>query len=259
MAQSKDSKIRELSDKITIATTTFYNPNLEDDIHRAKIAKNSIRTANNLGYEIVIVDGGSSEELLKEFEKYGARVYSQTSKGMGKSRRQAIREAYNIGREVVAWAEPEKESYISQIVKTAEPIIKDSADLVVPKRKSLESYPAAQQYAEPLGNLFWKDLTGYDLDMWFGPRTWKKEISDYFLNYNGEYGDLWDSIFIPVMNAIIDGKKIISINVEYTHPKKQTEMEEHDLKFHWKRIKQLNNLMPNLETHWRKISQNQHK
>lgn len=245
--------MKELSDKLAIATTTFYKPNSEIDGLRAEITKNTIRIATELGYEIVVVDGGSSDELLKEFEKLGARIYPQILSGMGKSRRQAIKEAHNLGREVVAWTEPEKESYIPEIIKTVIPIIQGSADLVVPKRKLLESYPIAQRYAEALGNAFWRELTGHDLDMWFGPRTWRRELSDYFLNYKGEYGDLWDSIFIPVMNAIFDGKKVISVEVKYTHPKEQTEIEEHDLGFYWKRIKQLENLLPSLETHWKKL------
>ncbi len=84
-------------------------------------------------------------------------------------------------------------------------------------------------------------------------RKWRKELSDYFLNYNGEYGDKWDSIFIPVMNAIFDGKRVSGVEVEYTHPHKQTEMEEHNLTFYRKRVEQLENLMTSLEKHQRKL------
>lgn len=254
MVSKNYSKIRNISEKVVIATTTSYNPDLESDILRSEIAKSTIRQATSFGYELILVDGGSSDELLKDFERYGAKIFAQQEKGMGSGRRQAIKEALDTNKEVIAWTEPEKESYIPEIVKTAKPVIEGYADLVVPKRKSLKSYPTAQQYAEPLGNSFWKRLTGYDLDMWFGPRTWKKELSHYFLDYNGEYGDKWDSIFVPVMDAIFDGKKIISVEVKYTHPKKQTEIEEHDLNFYTKRIEQLSNLLNSLETHWKKLN-----
>ena len=61
-----------------------------------------------------------------------------------------------------------KENYIFSIAKTVEPIADGSADLVVPRRASLASYPLGQQHAESMGNLFWNKLTGHDLDMWFG-------------------------------------------------------------------------------------------
>lgn len=241
---------KEISDKVAIATTTFYNPDSQSDTVRAEIAKKLVRTATDMGYRIVIVDGGSSQELLREFEGYGGIVYQEEQKGMGKVRRQAIREAYNTKRQIIAWTEPEKEDYIKEIMKTAVLVLEGNADLVVPRRKSMESYPTSQQLAEPLGNLFWEHLTGHSLDVWFGPRTWKREISDYFLKYDGKYGDKWDSIFIPVMDAIIQGKKVIGVEVDYIHPAKQTEIEEHDTRFDKKRVEQLDNLIKSLSLHW---------
>ena len=253
MILSQNNARREISDKIAMATTTFYNPNNENDVYRSALAKNVVREATELGYAVIVVDGGSSDELLREFERYGARVYTESSKGMGNGRRQAIREAYNTGKDIIAWTEPEKEDYILKIVDTSFPVLNCSADLVVPRRKSMQSYPTAQQYAEPLGNAFWREVTGADLDVLFGPRTWRRELSDYFLNYDGEYGDKWDSIFIPVMNAIFDGKRVSGVEVEYTHPRGQTEMEEHNIHFYRKRLEQLENLMTSLEMHQKKL------
>ncbi len=252
MSKLQDDERRNISDRIAIATTTLYNPNNETDTYRAKLAKKAVRTAFDLGYKVIIVDSGSSDELLREFEKYGATVHMHSSIGMGSSRRQAIRESHNTGRDIIAWTEPEKVDYIPKIADTAFPILNDSADLIVPRRKSMQSYPTAQQYAEPLGNAFWREVTGTDLDVWFGPRTWRRELSDYFLNYDGEYGDKWDSIFIPVMNAIFDNKRVLGVEIEYTHPSQQTKKEEHDLTFYRKRVEQLENLTIALEKHSRK-------
>ncbi|MBU2638681.1 MAG: hypothetical protein KJ955_06935 [Nanoarchaeota archaeon] len=236
-----------------IATTTFYKPGSENDAMRAELAKSTIRKATDLGYGVVVVDGGSSDELLREFERYGAQVFLEKSMNMGQSRRHAIERARNLGREVVAWTEPEKDSYIPELYKTVEAVILGhGADIVVPRRHSLESYPVVQQHAEQLGNSFWKELTGHDLDVWVGPRTFTRDAAEYFLNYNGEYGDKWDSIFIPVMDAIIDGKNVKSVTIEYTHPRQQTALEEHDLTLYWKRLEQLQNLLGALEKHWKK-------
>ncbi|MFH1637021.1 MAG: hypothetical protein ABIB71_01185, partial [Candidatus Woesearchaeota archaeon] len=232
-----------LASKVAIATTTWYRPDVESDVLRSKLAKKTIRKAIGLGYDVVVVDGGSSEEFLKELEGYGAKVYAEELRGMGKGRRQVLKLAYETGKEIIAWIEPEKDSVIPELFKAVLPIVEGSADLVIPKRRSLETYPLLQQYAENMGNLFWKDLTGHDLDMWIGVRVFKRELVNYFLDYKGEYGDEWDSIFIPVMDAIVDGKTVKGVEINYVHPKEQTEIEEHDLQFHRKRLEQLNNFI----------------
>lgn len=238
----------------TIATSTFYKAGSANDEMRAELAKRFVREAVRLGYSLVIVDCGSSDELLKNFQSYGqnVHVYLEQKMSLGQSRRHAIKLALELGKSVIATTEPEKVDYIHNISETVKPIIDGSADLVVPSRRSLNSYPVVQQYAEMMGNIFWKELTGNELDMWFGPRTFRKEMSTYFLDYNEEYGGKWDSIFIPVMDAIVDGKIVKSVVVDYTHPIEQTSFEEHDLSFHIKRFKQLENLIPALETHWKK-------
>jgi len=252
MADKTHSLKGEISDKIAVATTTLYRPGSKSDACRAELAKDLIHRCTERGYIVTVVDGGSSDELLREFEYLGARLSVQEGKSMGAGRRQAIKMAFDTGREVIAWTEPEKTSYIDDIVRTAEPLLADSADLVVPRRRTMYSYPDAQQRAESMGNGFWKDLTGHDLDVWFGPRTWRREMSEYFLSYDGRYGDRWDSIFIPVMDIILDGKKVTEVVVDYVHPSEQREIEDDSPEFYSKRLEQLKNIMTALGTHWRK-------
>ncbi len=242
-----------LGEKIIIATTTFYNSSSESDKLRAGIAKRTFETAIRLGYQIIAVDGGSSQELIGEFEKIGVKVSKQIKRGIGNSRRQAFQEAYNSKKEIIIWTEPEKRSIIKEISKIIKPIIENKADIVIPKRKSLSSYPLEQQYAESLGNLFWKQLTGTDLDMWIGVRAFRRESCSYFLNYNGEYGDKWEILLIPVINAIYDKKKVTSIEINYQHPVEQTRLEEKDLNFFKKRIEQLTSLVGAIDSHWKKL------
>ncbi|MEK6833306.1 MAG: hypothetical protein AABY32_04615, partial [Nanoarchaeota archaeon] len=115
------------------------------------------------------------------------------------------------------------------------------------------------------GDDCWRELTGTDLDVWSGPRTWRRELSDYFLDYDGMYhsyinkenkeifyGDNWDSIFIPVMQAILDGKKVEGIKINYTHPPEQTALEEGNYEYTIKRLDQLNNLVPAFTDYWNK-------
>ena len=100
---------QEIYDNTAIATTTFYKPNSEIGLNRQILAEKMIKNATNLGYAIIVVDGGSSEEFLRKIERYGAKVFEETERGMSPSRRQSIRGAYDTGRLVQSWIEPEKE------------------------------------------------------------------------------------------------------------------------------------------------------
>lgn len=250
----------DLASKVAIGTTTWYKKGQPNGELRANLAEKTIKNAVNLGHKMVVVDGGSDDWFLKRIEGCGAEVYLQTVSGMGGGRREVLRYAYDLNTPLVAWTEPEKESYIKEIFKTAMPILEGKADLVVPERRIkldreqyfLPNYPTSQQNAELFGDACWRELTGTDLDMWCGPRTWKRELSDYFLKYEGSYGDKWDSIFIPVMHAILDGKKVIGTKVNYIHPKEQTFIEEGNYDFTIKRLDQLNNLVPAFTDFWNK-------
>lgn len=249
---------KDLIDRTVIAITTLYNLSKNSDKIRAELTKKTIKKAYDLGYEIIIVDEGSPDELINKYRDSGAKVYKSESKGMGNGKRQVIKIAYDLKKEVIALMEPEKIDYVSGITKTAEPILTGTADMVIPKRKSLISYPLVQQHSETLLNFFVKELTGLDLDISFGPRTFKRGLCSYFLDYKGEYGDKWDSLYIPVLNAIHDKKNILSVEIDYTHPKEQTKSEEHDLEFFKKRVdEQLCELTDILGKHWKKIKKNQ--
>ena len=172
---------------------------------------------------------------------------------MGSGRRQAFKAAYDTERKVIAWTEPEKYTYIPELWKTAKPVLDGIADLVVADRGSLDSYPEGQQYAENLGNLAFRDITGLTLDMWSGARTFGRENAHYFTDYKGEYGDLWDSIFIPVLEMMHGGKRVICVGINYNHPPEMTAIEARSPIFHVKRVNQLMNLVPALHPHWEKI------
>lgn len=253
MEKAKEKINKNAENKIVIATSTLYREDNETDKIRASLTLRTIKKARKEGYEIIVVDSGSKEDIRKNLKEAGAIVILDSSDTMGASRREAFREAFNRGAEIIIWMEPEKYDYIRSIKKSVKPIIENKAEMVIPKRKSIHSYPKAQQYIEPFANLFWKELTGFELDMWFGVRIFKRELAHYFLEYRGEYGDKWDSLFIPIINALADGKKIESVEIDYIHDDRQTKNEEHSLGFYKKRIEQLNLLMITCENHWQRV------
>lgn len=249
---------RDIAERTAIATTTFYN-NDEVGKVRAGLAVRSIDSALERGYRVSVVDGGSYDDFLKGLEGLGITALSENQDlngrhSMGKSRRQAFADAFhNSDRRVIAWTEPEKYTYIPEIWKTAQPVLDGIADLVVADRGSLDSYPEGQKYAENLGNLAFKDITGHGLDMWSGARTFGRDNTRYFTDYKGEYGDLWDSIFIPVLEMIHGGERVIGIGIDYKHPEEMTSIESGIPNFHVKRVNQLANLVPALHAHWEKL------
>lgn len=75
---------------------------------------------------------------------------------------------------------------------------------------------------------------------------------EYFLAYQGDYGDGWDCIFIPVLRAIAAGLKVIGVPVDYIHPPEQTQ-EEGTLMTVVKRVEQLQNLVPAIVAEAKKL------
>ena len=231
--------------RAAIATTTFSKT---IDL-RSRLAIRTAQEAQQYGYPIAVVDGGSAGEFREKLLACGVLLFDQATKGMGSSRRQAMSEAAKIAGDngVVIWMEPEKHTFVSELHKVVKPIQSDEVDIVVPARKSLSSYPPEQEHAERIGNLAFKYLFGRELDPWFGPRAMNQKALGYFLAYQGEYGDKWDSIFIPVLRAMKDGLRVKSVEVDYVHPHEQTAEETGKIDFLLKWVEQLLNLIPALQ------------
>jgi glycosyltransferase involved in cell wall biosynthesis len=246
------AKYNNALDEITVITGTKYDPNMVENF-RADLALEGVRKATGLGYKVIVVDSGSSDRFLEDVEKSGAELHVDFSLNMCGQRNYAMQKAFENGRQVTAWTEPEKISYMESIVKTAEPILRGEADIVVPRRISLESYPSFQKNIEPIGNGFFEALTGLNRDMWFGPKTWGRESAHHFLDYDESYGQMWQSIFLPILDAIHEGKVVDEVKVDFTYPNQQKEIEEGGLAFYKKRIDQLQQITSALEQYWTEI------
>lgn len=226
---------RQVAEQVAIATTTLYRP---EDTVRPPLALAMVRDAQDQGYKVVVVDSGSPDEFLKELEATGASLIHYSEGSMGKQRRLAFEQASSL-EDIVAWTEPEKLPYVRELWKTALPLLEGRADITVPSRPDLKSYPLLQQYVEHAGNAIWRLLTGAPLDVWFGPRTWRGDMTHYFTGYDGRHGDAWESIFIPLVDALADSRRIASVPVVYSHPPEQTRQEYYDTSFAVKRLGQL--------------------
>jgi len=242
------------NEKIVIATGTFY---LDDGGVRPRLALQTASEALRHGYIFAVIDGGSSEGFYRQMVTQDIIFLKEELHGMGRGRRQLLSYVANLVGDngVIIWTEPEKWPLIAELRKATILIQDGTADLVIPGRtdEGLSSYPFAQACAERLGNSAFRALTGREFDMWFGCRVMNRRALDFFLNYQGEYGDLWEGMYIPVLRAIKENLRISSVSVNYIHPQEQSAEEEGTYSFIKKRLHQLNNLVPALEHEARKL------
>lgn len=222
---------REQFKDLAIYTSTLYK---EDPISRvrAPLAIKFLENARRLGIKCVVTDSGSNNEFLEavgQMENVTLVDDSHVKASMGESRRSALEKASSLeGVEFFLYADPEKDDLITQqnICNMLQILRNNEADIVVPQRKSLESYPPFQAWIEKRANKRATKLAkGYNeshevakhLDLWFGPKMMNLAGSKFFENYNRDKGklDKWDSIIVPVIEAHNAGLRIGTVEVDY--------------------------------------------
>lgn len=241
---------REEYNEIVVCSLTSYKRSNSLETSRAALATRTFEKIKAIGIRIIVIDDNSEKEFIDAFEKTGAEVVQQKGTTYGSGRRQAIRAGYSTCKPVIVLMEPEKYTFVPHILETARLILSGNADIVIPKRKSLSSYPYAQRHIEKYGNAVWKLVTGTNLDAWFGPHIIGRGSSHIYTNYDGKYGDLWDSTVVPLIDAIRSGKRCTSLKINYSHPVEQKEDESFSLEFTLKRLNQLNNLVNAITSRW---------
>jgi len=236
--------------RAVVTGATYYDIHTHSDFVRYNLALESIKFLTQRGYEVVIVDGGSTRPFLSSAYDNGARVFRQSQDGFGNGKREAIARAFETGKEIIALMDLEKLSYAKTLDVTVE-AIESGSDLVIPRRKSLESYSEFQRNIEIAGNGYWKKLTDRNLDVWFGQRTFNKELAKFFLECDCES---WDAIFVPVMEIIAKGYNIQSVDVDYTHDSLQVNAEHKNWDLYAKRVRQLVCLTEPLKVRWDELT-----
>ena len=286
-----EDKERLEPSSITVATTTFYKNwypgEVKDNKDAFKIRGDLFidfaKEVQSKGFGLVVVDGGSSNEFLKEMEKMRVKIIAQEEKGMSASRRQVFEEASNLSTtKVIAWTEPEKISIVRDCLpKAAEPILRGEADIVIPKRdeEAFKTYPEYQVKFEKKANLLWNKLlrsqgllpVDQELDVWFGPRFFsnKPEVTRLFQRVYGfkESGidlhrkvdpEKWaNATFLPIVAALKEKLRVVSIDVAYRHPKGQSDSEVDSEEFRQRRELQLVGIVDTTLQYLRLVSKDQ--
>ncbi len=234
-------------DDLTIFTTTFYKDDPVSQV-REKLAIKLLENANNLGVKVVVVDGGSNEAFLEKIRQMpNVNLLVDPTLKMGESRRKALEvAAAEKQTPYYMWVEPEKDGLITaeSIEAMLTPLRENKTDIVVPKRKSMETLPPLQANLEQRANKRANKITYGDqqsenevLDLWFGPKLFNEVGGKYFAEYGGKL-DKWDSILKPVIDAYHDGKRVAGVEVDYEYDPSQSGSEVSDRKMQLKRIEQ---------------------
>ena len=152
----------------------------------------------------------------------------------------------------------------------AESLLKNETDVVVPSREeeSFATYPDYQAASEKRANRDFNRalrIAGLlkeedpDVDVFFGPRLFRKEQVDLFLrryefdprkdsklHSSVRTGNYSEATFFPVANALKDGVRVTSVQVPYRHPRVQSESEVDSPEFEAKRVRQRHDIVTGL-------------
>ncbi len=211
---------KELSKKTVIATIVGSSDTIRNQFFRRFAAE-----AKQRGFDMAAVfQKRYDPDIRKHYELHGFHTYEEEVAGYGKASRLAFKHARDLG-EIVAFATSEKFNYVPQIPNTVLPVYVDRADIVIPRRRSLSSYPAKQQLTEREGNEFYEQLTRLPFDAVWGTHTSNKKAVQVFLDYeNANFPskiDKWDSIIVPIIDMPKAGIRMESVEVDYECPKEQ--------------------------------------
>ncbi|RMG42640.1 MAG: hypothetical protein D6719_06000 [Candidatus Dadabacteria bacterium] len=240
--------------EIVVVSTTHYPEGSKTAEVRAELALNSVTELVSSGAELLLVDSGANSAFKERAVEAGAKILQQQGSTLGASRREAFSAGRDSGKKVIAYFEIEKRGFAEKLKDVCRPVLNGEAGMVIPARKTIESYPDFQQLSETLGNMYCYMICGHYFDLFFGPRIVSRETVTYFTGYQGEYGDSWEALFIPVLRALKDGVLIKSLEVDFEYPEEQLRVEANTRGFIEKRLFQLELVRKAVAAEWERLT-----
>lgn len=227
---------------VALVTTTRYGDTWD---LRYVLACQTTAFASYAGYRVIGVDGSPNLTVALGLRRWGAIVIPEEGeeRGMGPSRRQAFSYAgtslaylkspfANLEAPLYyVWLELEKDDFVRCIPQLIEPLACGEADIVIPKRASLVTWPEFQQQSEARANAAYRDATGWDYDPMGGPVAFTHDMLQFFMTCRPEYYGVspyaagYIQHFAP-MEAHAAGHRIMSVTVDYRYPEAQRRKEE---------------------------------
>lgn len=249
---------------VVIATTTYYpgwykgklRSLKNTDKVRGDLALAFIEKAKILGYQVVVADGKSSRSFRSATRRFsGIKIINRRLPKRSPARREAISIASKLsGVKVIVLTEPEKISFITDCLSlVVEPIIKNHADIVAPKRDEVlfrSTYPSYMYESEIEANRLYNQILRSqgllnskveDMDIFFGPkvlRNDKKIIALFMRRFYNPLGNVFlpntyfdpeeysNTLYFPIVLALKKKLRVKSITVPFSYPRTQRENEE---------------------------------
>lgn len=254
--------------KNLIVYTGVYYADNDTYRTRSKIWFETFDNAQRLGIKVVVRnDGGLPPEMLERIKAYDniTIVDKIGPSTLGNGRRETLQKGLEIAETtgiedpVFVWIEPEKSDFLTE--KTLLPLMEEvraGDNIVVAERteEAWEQLPPFQRWVEKRANAranqIVQDGIGInpELDFWFAPKAFDKVGAEEFLAYNPNKDrlDLWDSIMVPIIEAIKKGKKVKGLRVDFLYNQIQIDAESdetnRDIKI--KRIEQYAQILKEL-------------
>jgi hypothetical protein len=248
-------------DPSVIVVTTFPNADVRKKIGAKAFdarVEAALTMANNCKQAHYLLLALCDKMMFRTFCDSGAKLILGTALWIGLGRRQIIGEADLIHEQergikqtpVTLWTE-EKPGLIQHIPAIVAPIQAGQANIVIPRRKSLASYPTFSQHWEAVGSQVTSMFVGgKPQDYWFGPRALSMAAVRIFLDYPGKQSGLpdeHDSIFCPLIDAAQIGLTIADVEVDFQYSTIQREAEENDAATMNKRMETMRKLFESMQ------------
>jgi hypothetical protein len=212
---------------------------------RGDLAIETLLEAKKKGYQIALSDGNSAQTFKKKLQNIqGITILYRRTSSSGAAKRTIIKKLTTMDVQAIVIMEPEKVSLIKSIPEITKPLLSNTSDVVVPKRKDAlfkQTYPdymyASETEANKIYNKTLRDkniLTGKDLDFFFGPRAFRNEpnVVKLFLKKYTFTGKTFLStltnpehysnvLYFPIINALRKKLRVESVEIPFTYPATQ--------------------------------------
>lgn len=246
----------EVRNLVCITTFRQGDPNNEIERTRTEVFLSTVNAIVEAGFHLVTVYVDTQQGLIEWLGRLGVILVRQQSKGMGNVRREALMAAMQCFPDTsyFCWLEPEKPDIIRFLATLAQKMEQEKSALGLFSRIDMASYPPEQGHYYLFCRAVASYMVGFDIDYAFGPMMMTSQAVTYFLRYQGEYGDKWDSILIPRLRTIRDGHIVSMLPINFQNDSKMTSVESGNRRMILKRLEQLNNVIPSLVAEWEKLT-----
>ena len=249
-----------IASRTVITTSTLYRNWYPGELRgisdtdkvRGDLALETVISAVNSGFRLVVADRESPIEFSQALETTGALVMRGEGIKRSPSRRQVFRQALSLPQsDAIFWTEPEKMDIIKSVTELARPIVTGEADLVIPARNPemfRKFYPSYMYESEIVANrLFNRFLRKFgllsedirDLDVFFGPRVFSKKalelamkkyrIKDERIRSANEFIDPEEysgATIFPIIAALYNNLRVTGVEIPFQYPVLQRKDEE---------------------------------